>query len=66
MIPGAVSKFSVTNLTAGGIYNFTLQRLQGNIEGSPSFLEIVAGLYSFLFYLLALNNHLTLCVSLVE
>lgn len=53
MIPGAVSNFSVTNLTAGGIYNFTLRRLQGNIEGAPAFIEIVAGLYSFLFFLLA-------------
>ncbi|XP_021240934.1 phosphatidylinositol phosphatase PTPRQ isoform X5 [Numida meleagris] len=42
MIPGAVSNFSVTNLTAGGIYNFTLQRLQGNIEGALAFIEIVA------------------------
>nr|XP_038024378.1 phosphatidylinositol phosphatase PTPRQ isoform X3 [Anas platyrhynchos] len=40
-IPGAVSNFSVTNLTAGGIYNFTLRRLQGNIEGASAFIEIV-------------------------
>ncbi|OXB69015.1 hypothetical protein ASZ78_012843 [Callipepla squamata] len=42
MIPGAVSNFTVTNLTAGGVYNFTLRRLQGNIEGAPAFIEIVA------------------------
>lgn len=53
MIPGAVSNFSITNLTAGGIYNFTLRRLKGNIEGAPAFIEIVAGLYGFLFFLLA-------------
>uniref|UniRef100_A0A8C2SRE2 Phosphatidylinositol phosphatase PTPRQ n=1 Tax=Coturnix japonica TaxID=93934 RepID=A0A8C2SRE2_COTJA len=41
-IPGAVSKFSLTNLTAGGTYNFTLQRLQDNIEGAPAFIEIVS------------------------
>ncbi|OXB73911.1 UNVERIFIED_CONTAM: hypothetical protein H355_008106 [Colinus virginianus] len=42
MIPGAVSNFTVTKLTAGGVYNFTLRRLQGNIEGAPAFIEIVA------------------------
>lgn len=51
-IPGAVSNFSVTNLTAGGIYNFTLRRLQGNIEGASAFIEIVTGLYGFFFSLL--------------
>ncbi|XP_064306255.1 phosphatidylinositol phosphatase PTPRQ isoform X3 [Phalacrocorax carbo] len=40
-IPGALTDFSVTGLTAGGIYNFTLQRLRGNIEGTSAFIEIV-------------------------
>ncbi|XP_010155269.1 PREDICTED: fibronectin-like, partial [Eurypyga helias] len=40
-IPGALTDFSVTGLTAGGIYNFTLQRLGGNIEGASAFIEIV-------------------------
>ncbi|XP_075284511.1 phosphatidylinositol phosphatase PTPRQ [Opisthocomus hoazin] len=40
-IPGALTDFSVTDLTAGGIYNFTLQRLRGNIEGASAFIEIV-------------------------
>lgn len=47
-IPGTVTDFSVTDLTAGGIYNFTLRRLKGNVEGSSAFLEFVTGLYGFL------------------
>lgn len=69
-IPGAVSNFSVTNLTAGGIYNFTLRRLQGNIEGASAFIEIVTGLYGFFFSLLVNGSCryqfytlLALCVS---
>lgn len=51
-IPGALTDFSVTDLTAGGIYNFTLQRLRGNTEGASAFIEIVTGLYVFLLSLL--------------
>ncbi|XP_061225344.1 phosphatidylinositol phosphatase PTPRQ [Neopsephotus bourkii] len=40
-IPGELTDFSVTDLTAGGIYNFTLQRLRGNIEGASASIEIV-------------------------
>ncbi|KAM6302420.1 phosphatidylinositol phosphatase PTPRQ [Podargus strigoides] len=40
-IPGALTDFSVTDLTAGGIYNFTLQRLRGNLEGASAFIEII-------------------------
>ncbi|KAM6293009.1 phosphatidylinositol phosphatase PTPRQ [Porphyrio hochstetteri] len=40
-IPGALTDFSVTGLTAGGIYNFTLQRLRGNIEGASACIKIV-------------------------
>ncbi|XP_064897471.1 phosphatidylinositol phosphatase PTPRQ isoform X3 [Columba livia] len=40
-IPGALTDYSITDLTAGGIYNFTLQRLRGNIEGASAFIEIV-------------------------
>lgn len=47
-IPIALTDYSVTDLTAGGIYNFTLQRLRGNIEGASAFIEIVTGLYGFL------------------
>lgn len=65
-----MSNFSVTNLTAGGIYNFTLRRLQGNIEGASAFIEIVTGLYGFFFSLLVNGSCqyqfytlLALCVS---
>lgn len=51
-IPGALTDYSITDLTAGGIYNFTLQRLRGNIEGASAFIEIVTGLYGFLLSLL--------------
>ncbi|KAM9028993.1 phosphatidylinositol phosphatase PTPRQ isoform 2-T2 [Ara ararauna] len=40
-IPETLADFSVTNLTAGGIYNFTLQRLRGNIEGASASIEFV-------------------------
>ncbi|XP_068855760.1 phosphatidylinositol phosphatase PTPRQ isoform X3 [Aphelocoma coerulescens] len=40
-IPGTLTDFSVTDLTAGGIYNFTLKRLKGNIEGASASLEFV-------------------------
>ncbi|XP_071622442.1 phosphatidylinositol phosphatase PTPRQ [Heliangelus exortis] len=40
-IPGTQTYFSVTDLTAGGIYNFTLQRLRGDIEGASAFIEII-------------------------
>lgn len=50
-IPGTVTDFSVTDLTAGGTYNFTLKRLKGNIEGASAFLEFVSGLYGFLLAL---------------
>lgn len=52
-IPGTRSDFSVTDLTAGGIYNFTLKRLKGNIEGASASLEFITGLYGFLLPLLA-------------
>lgn len=50
-IPGTMTDFSVTDLTAGGIYNFTLKRLKGNIEGASSFLEFVTGQCGFLILL---------------
>ncbi|KAF7248535.1 Tenascin-N [Varanus komodoensis] len=34
--------YTVTELTAGGIYNFTLQRVKGYIEGMMAFTEIIA------------------------
>lgn len=47
-IPGTATDFSGTDMMAGGIYNFTLKRLKGNIEGASAFLEFVTGLYGFL------------------
>ncbi|XP_071408259.1 phosphatidylinositol phosphatase PTPRQ isoform X1 [Pithys albifrons albifrons] len=40
-IPGTLTDFTVTDLIPGGIYNFTLQRLKGNIEGASAFIEFV-------------------------
>ncbi|XP_027521561.1 phosphatidylinositol phosphatase PTPRQ isoform X4 [Corapipo altera] len=40
-IPGTLTDFTVMDLTAGGIYNFTLQRVKGNTEGTASFIEFV-------------------------
>ncbi|XP_017659741.1 PREDICTED: phosphatidylinositol phosphatase PTPRQ [Lepidothrix coronata] len=40
-IPGTLTDFTVMDLTAGGIYNFTLQRVKGNTEGASSFIEFV-------------------------
>ncbi|XP_054255688.1 phosphatidylinositol phosphatase PTPRQ [Indicator indicator] len=40
-ITGELNNFSLADLTAGGRYNFTLQRLRGNIGGASGFLGII-------------------------
>lgn len=61
-IPGALTDFSVTDLTAGGVYNFTLRRLRGHIEGASAFIEIVTGLYGFLVSVLGGERSLLITV----
>ncbi|XP_053114008.1 phosphatidylinositol phosphatase PTPRQ [Hemicordylus capensis] len=39
---GTQTYYIITNLTAGGIYNFTLQRVKGSVEGAIAFIEIIA------------------------
>ncbi|XP_066489466.1 phosphatidylinositol phosphatase PTPRQ [Tiliqua scincoides] len=41
-ILGTSTYFIIRNLTAGGIYNFTLQRMKDSVEGLIAFIEIVA------------------------
>ncbi|XP_074980428.1 phosphatidylinositol phosphatase PTPRQ isoform X6 [Caretta caretta] len=38
---GVLNDYTVTGLTAGGIYNFTLQRVRGHVEGAITFIKIV-------------------------
>ncbi|XP_074868405.1 phosphatidylinositol phosphatase PTPRQ isoform X2 [Carettochelys insculpta] len=38
---GVLNEYTVTDLTAGSIYNFTLQRVRGHVEGVITFIEIV-------------------------
>ncbi|KYO47826.1 phosphatidylinositol phosphatase PTPRQ isoform D [Alligator mississippiensis] len=40
-ISRALSEFTVTSLTAGGIYNFTIQRIRGSVQGVSMHIEIV-------------------------
>ncbi|XP_067415993.1 phosphatidylinositol phosphatase PTPRQ isoform X6 [Emydura macquarii macquarii] len=39
-ILGVLNEYTVTDLTAGSIYNFTLQRVRGHVEGAITFTEI--------------------------
>ncbi|KAJ6651382.1 hypothetical protein lerEdw1_020955 [Lerista edwardsae] len=41
-ITGTSTYFVIRNLTAGGIYNFTLQRVKDSVEGLIAFIEIIA------------------------
>ncbi|XP_075788523.1 phosphatidylinositol phosphatase PTPRQ isoform X2 [Pelodiscus sinensis] len=40
-ILGVLNDYTVTDLIAGSIYNFTLQRVRGRVEGAITFIEIV-------------------------
>lgn len=39
-----MTEYTVTDLTPGGIYNITVHRVRGNVEGSGTFISIVAGI----------------------
>ncbi|XP_053260707.1 phosphatidylinositol phosphatase PTPRQ isoform X4 [Podarcis raffonei] len=41
-ILGTRTHYTITDLTAGGIYNFTLQRVKGSVESPVAFTEITA------------------------
>ncbi|EPQ18898.1 Phosphotidylinositol phosphatase PTPRQ [Myotis brandtii] len=39
---GRMTEYTVTDLTPGGIYNITVHRVRGNVEGSGTFISVVA------------------------
>lgn len=44
LIWGVVTEHTVTDLTPGRIYNITVHRMSGNVEGSGTFIRVVAGI----------------------
>lgn len=40
-----MTEHTVTNLTPGGIYNITVQRMQGDVAGSGTSIRVVAGIH---------------------
>ncbi|XP_016054908.1 PREDICTED: phosphatidylinositol phosphatase PTPRQ [Miniopterus natalensis] len=42
LVWGMVTEYTVTDLTPGGIYNITVHRVRGNVEGSGISISIVA------------------------
>ncbi|KAM8802889.1 phosphatidylinositol phosphatase PTPRQ isoform 2-T2 [Rhynchonycteris naso] len=37
-----MTEYTITDLTPGGIYNITVHRVKGNVEGSGTFIRVVA------------------------
>lgn len=44
LIWGIITEHTVTDLTPGGIYNITIHRMRGNVEGPGTFIRVVAGI----------------------
>uniref|UniRef100_A0A8C0QRA2 Phosphatidylinositol phosphatase PTPRQ n=1 Tax=Canis lupus familiaris TaxID=9615 RepID=A0A8C0QRA2_CANLF len=42
LIWGIITEHTVTDLTPGGIYNITIHRMRGNVEGPGTFIRVVA------------------------
>ncbi|KAM7116522.1 phosphatidylinositol phosphatase PTPRQ [Molossus nigricans] len=42
LIWGMMTEYTVTDLTPGGIYNITVHRVRGNVEGPGTFISVVA------------------------
>uniref|UniRef100_A0AC11DGR4 Protein tyrosine phosphatase receptor type Q n=1 Tax=Ovis aries TaxID=9940 RepID=A0AC11DGR4_SHEEP len=42
LIWGVMTEHTVTDLTPGGIYNITIYRVRGNVEGSGTFIRVIA------------------------
>ncbi|XP_070110741.1 phosphatidylinositol phosphatase PTPRQ isoform X1 [Equus caballus] len=42
LIWGMMTEYTVTDLTPGGIYNVTVHRVRGSVEGSGTFIRVVA------------------------
>ncbi|XP_035874530.1 phosphatidylinositol phosphatase PTPRQ [Phyllostomus discolor] len=41
LIRGIMTEYTVTDLTPGGIYNLTVHRVRGDVEGSGTFIRVV-------------------------
>lgn len=44
LIWGVITEHTVTDLSPGGIYNITVHRVRDNVEGSGTFIRVVAGI----------------------
>lgn len=44
LIWGMMTEYTLTDLTPGGIYNITVRRIRGSVEGSGTFITVVAGI----------------------
>lgn len=44
LIWGSMTEYTLTDLTPGGIYNITVHRVRGSVEGSGTFIRVVAGI----------------------
>lgn len=43
LIWGRMTEHRVTDLTPGGMYNITVHRVRGGVEGSGTFISVIAG-----------------------
>lgn len=65
LIWGMKTEYTLTDLTPGGIYNITVHRVRGNVEGSGKFITVVAGIQiifdilknSYLYYILYCSRY---------
>lgn len=55
LIWGIITEHTVTDLTPGGIYNITVHRVRGSVEGPGTFIRVVAGI-QILFDILKIHN----------
>lgn len=61
LVWGRITEYTVTDLTPGGIYNITVHRVRGNVEGSGAFISIVAGIH-ILFVIFKVHIYIAYCI----
>lgn len=62
LIWGVMTEHTVTDLTPGGIYNITVYRVRGSVEGSGTFIRVIAGIFTNSFWYLK-TSHFTYCAA---
>lgn len=61
LIWGMMTEYTLTDLTPGGIYNITVHRIRGNVEGSGTFITVVAGIQIIFDIFLKIHICITFC-----